>query len=205
MKLFEESEKTELKKSTAQLREAVISIAAILNKYGHGEIYFGIKNDGTVVGQDVADRTLRKVTQTISGNIEPTIFPKVEKQTIQSKNCIKVTFQGDDKPYFAYGRVFIRVGEEDRRISTRELERLFIQKNQYPSLWEQETSLHTIESINKIVFHGFLKNAKRVNRLNPQTDGIKPVLEKLNLLNAGKLTRAAELLFCNENSLEIQL
>lgn len=44
---YKESETVELKKSTAELKEAVIAITAILNKHGKGKIYFGIKNDGS--------------------------------------------------------------------------------------------------------------------------------------------------------------
>ena len=43
---FEESVILELKRSTSELKEALISIAAILNKHQRGELYFGIKNDG---------------------------------------------------------------------------------------------------------------------------------------------------------------
>jgi len=47
---MKETETTEFKKSTSELKSGVMSIAAILNKHGKGELYFGIKNDGTVVG-----------------------------------------------------------------------------------------------------------------------------------------------------------
>ena len=45
VKFFEESEFLELKKSTSELKEAIISIVAILNKHGAGELYFGIKKN----------------------------------------------------------------------------------------------------------------------------------------------------------------
>lgn len=54
---FKESEKKELKKSTSELKEAVISIAAILNKHKKGELYFGINNDGTIIGQTITGKT----------------------------------------------------------------------------------------------------------------------------------------------------
>ena len=40
--LGDETEQVEFKKSTGELKEAVISIAAILNKHGSGDLYFGI-------------------------------------------------------------------------------------------------------------------------------------------------------------------
>ena len=45
-----ESETLELKRSTSELKEAVISISAMLNKHGRGEVYFGVKDDGLAIG-----------------------------------------------------------------------------------------------------------------------------------------------------------
>jgi len=41
------------------------------NKYQKGELYFEIKNDGSVVGQDIGEQTLRDVSKAVSDNIEP--------------------------------------------------------------------------------------------------------------------------------------
>lgn len=60
---FEENEILELKKSTSELKEAIISIAAILNKHRKGELYFGIKNDGSVVGQDTSEKIILLVKE----------------------------------------------------------------------------------------------------------------------------------------------
>jgi len=46
-----EDERTEHKRSTGEMREGMESIASILNKHGHGTLYFGVRNDGEVVGQ----------------------------------------------------------------------------------------------------------------------------------------------------------
>ena len=50
MNLGIETETLEFKKSTGELKEAMNSISAILNKHQQGEIYFGVKPDGTVIG-----------------------------------------------------------------------------------------------------------------------------------------------------------
>lgn len=60
---FQETETVELKKSTSELKEAVISIVAMRNKHQRGEVIFGIRNDGAVVGQQVSDKTIRDVQQ----------------------------------------------------------------------------------------------------------------------------------------------
>jgi ATP-dependent DNA helicase RecG len=64
---FKESETIELKKSTSELKEAVVSIAAMLNKHQQCELFFGIKNDGAVIGQGVTEKTIRDVSRTRAG------------------------------------------------------------------------------------------------------------------------------------------
>jgi len=68
MKLGSENEILEYKKSTGELKEGIISIVAILNKHNGGELYFGIRNDGTPVGQDISDKTVRDISQAIHRN-----------------------------------------------------------------------------------------------------------------------------------------
>ena len=114
---MKESETIEFKKSTAELKDAVISISAILNKHGRGEVYFGIKDDGMVVGQMIGKNTIKEVTQTIVDNVEPKIFPNIETKKIKGKDCVAVRFHGTHQPYFAYGRAYIRVGESDKQLS----------------------------------------------------------------------------------------
>jgi len=53
----QETETTEFKKSAAELKSGVVSIAAIRNKHGKGELYFGIKDEGTV-----GRNTIKEVT-----------------------------------------------------------------------------------------------------------------------------------------------
>ncbi len=50
---FAESEIVELKTSTSELKEAIISLGAMLNKHSKGTVYFGIDDDGKVLGQQV--------------------------------------------------------------------------------------------------------------------------------------------------------
>ncbi len=84
---MKESETVELKTSTSELKEAIISIVAILNKHQKGEAYFGIDKDGEIVGQTVTENTIREISQTISGNIEPKIFPQMNKVILEGKSC----------------------------------------------------------------------------------------------------------------------
>jgi ATP-dependent DNA helicase RecG len=100
---LKESETIEFKKSTAEFKDAVVAIVAMLNKHGQGEVYFGISDDGKIVGQDIGRMTIKEVTQTVVDNIEPKIYPKVETRVIEGKDCIVIEAHGINSPYFAYG------------------------------------------------------------------------------------------------------
>ncbi|MHB2026914.1 MAG: AlbA family DNA-binding domain-containing protein [Elusimicrobiota bacterium] len=135
-----ESETLEFKRSTSELKEGVISTAAILNKRQKGELYFGVRNDGVALGQTVSERTIREVSRALSERIEPRVCPKVERVRLSGKDCVRARFSGHDIPYLAYGRGYMRVGDEDRQISARELERMFLSRNQSQARWESEPS-----------------------------------------------------------------
>ena len=70
---FRESETVELKTSTSEMKEAVISIVAMLNKHQACELYFGVRDDGAVLGQMIGDSTIRVISRTINDSIEPII------------------------------------------------------------------------------------------------------------------------------------
>ena len=145
---FKESETVELKKSTSELKEAVVAISAILNKHGKGKVYFGIKNDGFIVGQDIGKDTLREISRASFDNIEPKIFPSITARKIKGKMCLIVIFSGSAAPYFAYGRAYMRVGDENRQLSARELERLFLIRQREAARWEVLSSNKKISEIN---------------------------------------------------------
>ncbi len=74
----DETEQVEFKKSTGELKEAVISIAAILSKHGSGDLYFGVKNNGDVIGQEISDKTTREISQAIGNHLRPVIYPEIK-------------------------------------------------------------------------------------------------------------------------------
>ena len=199
---MKESELLELKTSTSELKEAIISIVAILNKHQKGELYFGVKNDGTVVGQTVTENTIRQISQTISDNVEPKIFPKITEVTLEGKKCVQVEFAGEYVPYYAFGRAYVRVGDEDKKISSQELEKLILKKNKI--LWEEEISEKNLKDVNEETLRDFVERANVAKRIDFRFTNAKAVLNKLGLLKEGKLLKAAEVLFCDENQQEVQ-
>ena len=55
-----ESETLEFKATTGTRREAVATVCAMVNQRG-GHVLFGVSLDGTLVGQQVSERTLEEL------------------------------------------------------------------------------------------------------------------------------------------------
>ena len=71
MDIGRENENIEFKKTTSETKEGIISISSILNKHGFGTLYFGVRDDGVVIGSQIGKDTLRKVSRSIQENIRP--------------------------------------------------------------------------------------------------------------------------------------
>ena len=205
MKIGKESEKLEFKKTTTELKEGVISMVAMLNKHGGGEMYFGVRNDGAVSGQMVTDKTLRDISQAVSNHIEPKLFPKIELIYLDDKQCVHVEFTGDEMPYFAYGRAYIRVADEDKIMSSAELEDYILKKNVSRGAWDNALSDKTIADVDEDVLKGYLERANRAGRIDFKYTTKEDVLHKLGLTDGEKLKNAAYTLFVGSRVLEVQM
>lgn len=149
MNLGIETETLEFKKSTGELKEAMNSVCAILNKHQSGELYFGVRPDGTVIGQIVTEESLREVSQKIKNSIEPRIYPEIRKVVLDGRDCIHVKFGGDQIPYFAYNVARIRVADEDLVMSREEITNMLLQSGREGNRWENLLSNRTIEDVDE--------------------------------------------------------
>ena len=144
-----ESETVEFKKSTSELKEAVISMASMLNKHNEGTVYFGVKNDGSIFGQQIGKTTTNDISKAIKTYIKPRIVPKIEVLDMKEKQIIKVSVRGEDVPYSAYDRYYVRSDDEDLAMTGAQLEKYFIGQNYDYSKWEKESSGVGIDSVDE--------------------------------------------------------
>lgn len=186
-----ETETVELKKSLAELKQGLISLAAMLNKHGQAELWFGIAPNGKAVGLEISEKTLRDVSQAITAYIEPAIYPHITQQRIDGKHCLQIKAEGWQQPYLAYGRAYMRVADEDKKLSASELKNLILQNNQDALRWENEPSGLTLEQLNPEKISRFLALA------NLPPDSAVSALEKLDLLRQGVPLNAAKLFFAD--------
>lgn len=181
-----ESEILEFKKSTSELDKGVISLSAMLNKHGSGTLYFGVKNDGTVIGQnDANENTLRDVSRRISEGIDPQIIPHIYLELINDKKVIKVEVKGNDIPYSAFGIYYSRSFDEDKKLDKESLKALMYKDG------EPDRTTYELADSQDLSFE-ILKNLY-INhnlKINP-----KKFEENLGLLTMnGKYNKLAELL-----------
>jgi ATP-dependent DNA helicase RecG len=186
---LQESETIELKKSLSELKQGLVSIAAILNKHQAGTLWFGVRNDGTIIGIDAGDKTLRDLSQSIAAHIEPKIFPHITLESLQGRTCIKIEFSGDDTPYFAYGRAFMRVADEDRQLSVKQLKDLIADQCRESLRWDNQPGKFTITDLDAAKIKSFVERAK-LSWDTPQN-----ALAKLELIKDGQLLNPARLFF----------
>lgn len=200
-----ETETLEFKKSTGELKEAMQSISAILNKHQHGELYFGVKPDGTVVGQIVTEESLRDVSQKIGNFIEPKIYPEIKKVNIEGRDCIYVKFEGNQTPYFANGVARIRVADEDLVMSPQELAEYIRKNTRDGNRWENLISNKTVDDIDEELLKKYTKRAHEVGRIAIEYTDNKTVLNQLELSEGGMLTNAGKALFADDMLQDIQM
>jgi ATP-dependent DNA helicase RecG len=156
---FKEGERIELKKSLASLKEGLISISAILNKHGAGELWFGVAPSGKPVGLEINDKTLRDISQSIAAHIEPRIYPQITTENLHDKSCVKIVFTGKERPYFAYGRAYMRVADEDRHLTAKELETLILARNREALRWDNEPCKASLKDLSERKMKAFVKRA----------------------------------------------
>ncbi|MDR1532164.1 MAG: putative DNA binding domain-containing protein [Clostridiales bacterium] len=205
MKVGTESEKLEFKKSGAELKEGIISMVAMLNKHGCGELYFGVNNNGYPVGMDIGEKTLRDISQAIGNFIEPKVYPRVNDVFIDQKHCVHIAFSGEEAPYFANGRAYIRVADEDKVMTSAELESFILKKNAGRDVWDSQLSEKSPADVDEKLLKDYITRSNEAGRIGFAYSARDEVLNKLSAVKDGKLNNAAYALFVGSNMLEIQM
>lgn len=185
----QETETKEFKRSLAELKQGLHSLCAMLNKHGKGELWFGISPKGEAVGLEINEKTLRDVSQAIAAHIEPAIYPQISLEIVQNKPCLKVSASGQQQPYFAYGRAYIRVADEDKKLSAVELKQLILQESREALRWEDELCGLAVEDLSADKINSFLARA------GLPKDTPASALAKLELLKNSQPINAAKLFF----------
>src|SRR3989344_3539649 len=103
-------------------------------------------------------------------------FIESEKLEIEGKSCIKIIFECQESPYFAYGRAYIRVGTENRQMSAQELKKIF--NKHIESKWDGELSEKIIKYINVLELKNYIKKANEAMRIDFKFTNVSDTLKK---------------------------
>lgn len=133
-----ESEVLEFKTSTGERRSAAMTICAFLNQRG-GHVLFGVTREGTVVGQQVSDRTIEQLSAELR-RIDPPAFPTIDRVPTESGREVIVvsTGQGALRPY-TYRRIpYLRIGNTTVEMPTEEYNRMLFERLHSEQHWENQ-------------------------------------------------------------------
>ena len=200
-----ENEHIEFKKTTGELREGVISLASMLNKCGYGTVYFGIKNNGEVCGQQIGAKTTQDISREIKNYLKPRCTPTIEIIDHENVKVIRVFVQGENTPYSAYDRYYIRSDDEDNVMTSDQLEQLFLNQNYDYSQWEISETEYTADDVDETLLIEYVNKGNECGRINFLYKDAETTLRKLKLLNGNHLNNAGYYLFSDKKPLLLKL
>lgn len=200
-----ESESVEFKKSTSELKQGVISLSSMLNKCGHGILYFGILNDGEIYGQEIGKDTTHRISVEIKNHLRPVVIPTIELKEEGEKRYIAVSVVGTDAPYSAYGRYYIRSDDEDLVMDDAALQRMFEKKEIDYSRWEKSLTPYSLEAVDEERLIRYFDEVNACGRISYSYRDPQDALTKLGLFDLGKLNNAGFYLFSKVKPIKLKL
>ena len=202
-----ESEALEFKETTGARREAAMTVCAFLNQSG-GQVLFGVKDDGSVVGQQVGERTIEELSGELQ-RIDPPAFPSIERVRVgEDRDVIIVgTSQGASRPYTYRGTAHRRVGNTTVAMSADEYNRMLFERMHSEQRWENQPAAGwTLADLDTSELQRTVVEAVRRGRLEePLSRDPSDMLRGLGLLRDEVLLRAAVVLFGDAHRLEVDM
>lgn len=195
MNLGRENEITEFKESTAEFDKACKAIVAMLNKSGFGMVYFGVKDNGDVIGQEIGKDMLSTLTDRIKDSIKPSIYPMITSEDMEGKRVIKVSFRGSNRPYAYKGAFYIRVEQQNLIMDPVVLRDMVKMSEEYNDEVEKALTPYGVEDVDEEALDAFYRQAVAQGRIEKHEHTSSEFLTQLGLMRDGNLTNAGYYLF----------
>ncbi|MCK6537536.1 MAG: putative DNA binding domain-containing protein [Polyangiaceae bacterium] len=193
-----ESSTLEFKRSTAELRRAGETLCAFLNGDG-GKLLIGVGPDGSLVGQEVADITLRDVAAML-GRFEPPA--RVEMTRVDAGNgrqviVLEAAASRQFAPFVFESKPYKRVGSTTTVMSQEEYARLLLDRNHSRHRWENQPAVGVrLEDLDREEVLRTRATAIEQRRLSAGTSmDVGDILDRLGLRIDGQVTQAAQMLY----------
>lgn len=199
-----ESTSLEFKATTGQRSDGARSLVGMLNGFG-GRVLFGVTPDGTIVGQDVSDRTLEQLAGELQ-RIEPTVVPEVQVVDLGNGRSVIVVRveRGQLRPYEHRGRAFKRLANTTVEMAQHEVDQVLLERMHGTDRWENRVALGwTVDDLDGNEVRKTVREAVQRGRLvDPGSTDPVEIVRRLGLdTRDGALVRAAVVLFGRSDSL----
>jgi len=166
------------------------ALASFVNTKG-GVLLIGVRDNGTIIGWTGDDRAQQVIINQIVEILR--VQPAVSIQQEQGKPVLVIEVKPGTTLATFRGRYFQRVGNTTREIPAEQLGRYFIAK--LGVQWDSITDNYTLDQIDPEAIKRFLELAKKRLPFARDNESIENILQNLELIHDGKITRAAILLF----------
>lgn len=193
-----ESEILEFKKSTAELRRAGETLCGFLNGDG-GRVLIGVAPDGRLVGQQVADSTLRDIAAML-GRFEPAV--RIEMERIELVNgreliVLEAPSAREYAPFVFEGKPYRRVGSTTSAMPQPQYERALLDRSHSRHRWENQPAVGVrMEDLDREEILRTRETSIAQRRLSAGTAmDVGDVLDRLGLRVDGQITQAAQVLY----------
>ena len=166
------------------------ALASFVNTKG-GTLIIGVRDNGTVIGWTGDDRAQQIIINQIVEILR--VQPSVSVQQEKKKPVLVIEVRPGTTLATCRGRYFQRVGNTTREIPAEQLGRYFITK--LGVQWDSIADNYTLEQIDPTAVKRFLELAKNRLPFARDDESVESLLQKLELIRDGKITRGAILLF----------
>jgi ATP-dependent DNA helicase RecG len=193
-----ESETLEFKRSTAELRRAGETLCAFLNGDG-GRVLIGVGPDGKVVGQQVADGTLRDIAAMLA-RFEPAVRIEMERVELSNARAVIVLeapSARDHAPFVFEGKPYRRVGSTTSAMPQPLYAQALLDRSHSRHRWENQPAVGArLEDLDREEILRTRETAITQRRLSAGT-AMDPgnILDRLGLRADGQITQAAQMLY----------
>ncbi|MFZ5994394.1 MAG: helix-turn-helix domain-containing protein [Thermodesulfobacteriota bacterium] len=184
-----ESQNVELK---CNWRDEYLKVICSFANADGGRLMVGVDDKGKPIGVENAKKLLEDVPNKIKDVLG--IIPKVMTEGRKGKDTIVIEIRPSHAPISYHGRYFVRSGSTVQEIKGKELTKFLISRSDRD--WDEYAEEKgAIKDIDTGTVRRFRELAiKRLPFVKDEKDNLK-LLQKLNLIENGKLKRAAILLF----------
>ena len=167
------------------------TIAAFHNTAG-GRMIIGRNDNGVYVGI----QNIKKETKTVADDIRNKlhIMSNTRAEAIEGKNCIVIDVPKGDKLIDYEGKFYMRVGNTTQQIEGDDLKKILLDERGMQ--WLDQASKVTVDALSSDALSLFLSKGKSAGRIPADIEAdFNTVLNRFQLINDGKLTDTAVLLF----------